>query len=102
MGLRTPNEGDPVVYSKSKQSVSPGPRARHVNPAGKGDSYSYVVEKHWSIKEVHADGTVTLVTRRGKTHVVRTEDPCLRPANLWERLIYAARFPGATEPSGDP
>ncbi|MEO8270266.1 MAG: hypothetical protein ABI557_11140 [Aureliella sp.] len=85
--------GDQVVFVKSKQSTAPGPRAQQVNPSLKGDQYSYVVEKYWVVVAVHDDASVTLVTRRGKEHRVQLDNPLLRRANLWERFVYARRFP---------
>ncbi len=85
--------GDKVVYSKSKQSGAPGPRAQDVAPSPKGDDYTYVVDKYWIVREVHPDGHLTLMTRRGKTHVIPIDDPCLRLAGFWERVFHAKRFP---------
>ena len=101
MSLQNPRVGEAVVYTKSKQSAAPGPRAKQVNPARQGDSYSYVVDKYWRIKQVHGDATVTLVTRRGKMHVLPIEDPCLRKANLWERLLQSHRFPSRSSFTND-
>lgn len=47
----------------------------------RGDSYQAVV----------ADREVR--TRRGKRHVLRTDDPALRPARWWERWFWGNRFP---------
>ncbi|GAB5405321.1 MAG: hypothetical protein Aurels2KO_35520 [Aureliella sp.] len=85
--------GSNVVFSKSKSSVSPGPRAIEITPEGKGDGYQYVVEKFWTVKASHDDGTLTLVTRRGKEHRIPADHPQLRPARWWERLLYRSRFP---------
>lgn len=85
--------GSKVVFAKDKMGLSPGPRAKEVVPLEKGDAYSYIVDKFWTVKAMHADGTATLITRRGKEHMVRVDDPRLRPATLWERLWYRRRFP---------
>mgnify|MGYP003564980155 CR=1 FL=1 len=84
--------GSKVVYSKDKTGPSPGRRAKEVDPAPKGDAYSYIVDKYWTVRSVD-DDVVTLVTRRGKVHEVPLDDPKLRRANLWERILYANRFP---------
>lgn len=84
--------GDFVVYSKQKVSKSPGPRAVDVSPATKGDTYAYVVDKYWIVTAVNADGTLTLRTRRGKEHVIRSDDPLLRHPSLWERLWHSGRY----------
>lgn len=85
--------GSKVVVAKSKSSVSPGPRAKEIHPQQKGNGYRYVVEKHWTVKEVHDDGTLTLLTRRGKEHRLAADDRQLRPARWWERWLYRDRFP---------
>jgi hypothetical protein len=84
--------GDWVVYRKQKTSRSPGPRARETRAARKGDFYNYVVDKYWVVGNVLDGGQVELRTRRGKQHVVPSNDPRLRKAHWWERLMHAARF----------
>jgi hypothetical protein len=84
--------GDWVIYRKTKHSLLPGPRAANVNAARFGDGYSYTVDKFWTVREVRSDGSLLLETRRGKQHSVRPDDPCLRRANLWQRLWYRDRF----------
>ena len=85
--------GEPVIFVVSKSSVDPGPRAKHVHPAPAGETYSYQVEKFWTVAEVRSDGHVLLVTRRGKQHDVDLSDPRLRGARWWEKWIYRERFP---------
>jgi hypothetical protein len=85
--------GDAVVYQISKVSTDPGPRAKDVHPAAFGETYSYIVDKYWTVAEIQANGNLVLVTRRGKRHVVSPSDPCLRSARWWERWIYRERFP---------
>jgi len=97
--------GDPVVFIVSKISAQPGPRAQDVRPALHGDTYNYVVEKFWTVREITDDGRLHLVTRRGKTHTVDPADPRLRSASWWERLSMRDRFPklhesAAANPSG--
>lgn len=87
------NRGDWVVYQMQKRSVSPGPRATDVHPAGSGDTYSYVVEKYWVVSEVRDDGTLVLQTRRGKTHEVSPDDFRLRKPRWLERWLLSQRFP---------
>jgi hypothetical protein len=88
--------GDPVIFRISKKSTDPGPRARDVHPAEHGEDYSYIVDKFWTVAEVLSDGTVKLVTRRGKQHIIALDDPRLRPARWWERWLYRNRFPAPT------
>lgn len=85
--------GDPVVYSMEKHSDSPGPRARNVHPAPRGEFYSYVVDKLWIVEEQLGDGRLRLRTRRGKERLVDSADPMLRAPTLWERLRFRSRFP---------
>jgi hypothetical protein len=54
----------------------------------------YSVDKYWIVTE-QRDGQITLLSRRGKLHLVDANDPRLRPASWWERLIYRDRFPTA-------
>jgi hypothetical protein len=51
------------------------------------------VKKYWLVRDVLADGTLAVVTRRGKQRVVTVTDPRLRRARWWERLFLASRFP---------
>jgi hypothetical protein len=88
--------GDIVVYRKRKVSASPGPRARGVAPAPRGDDYAYSVDKFWRVVAVEPGGTVVVTTRRGKRHTVAAGDPNLRHARWWERLLLWHRFPTAS------
>lgn len=95
--------GEPVIFTKAKHSLAPGPRAHDVMPAAHGDSYAYQVDKFWVVESEDAEGRLVLRTRRGKQHVVAPDDERLRRPTLWERLRYRDRFPepGADgEPSG--
>ncbi|OYW21911.1 MAG: hypothetical protein B7Z55_05290 [Planctomycetales bacterium 12-60-4] len=85
--------GDPVIFCVSKISTEPGPRAEDVYPAAHGDTYSYLVPKFWRVERLNDDGSLVLVTRRGKRHTVIPDDPRLRAASLWERWTYSHRFP---------
>ena len=87
--------GDWVVYRKQKYSDSPGPRAKAVNAAPRGETYTYFVDKLWVVKQQLADDQVLLVTRTGKQHAVSAADRNLRPARWWERWMYADRFRAA-------
>lgn len=89
--------GDLVVFVVSKISREPGPRAHHIHPAPFGETYQYIVEKYWTVRSHATDGTLELVTRRGKVHHVRADDPRLRPARLWERWFHRGRFPDLTQ-----
>ena len=93
MSIQDARVGDKVVYAKEKNSFSPGPRAQEVSAASKGDTYSYIVEKYWVVKKVNGDGTLVLLTRKGKEHCVNSSDLRLRRANLWEKLFLNSRFP---------
>jgi hypothetical protein len=86
--------GQAVVYRLPKQGTRPGRRARNLRPSPHGETYVYDVDKYWRIAEFLAGDQLLLTTRRGKTHIVRRDDPQLRPASWWERLFYCGRFPG--------
>ncbi len=92
MSTRKFKPGDWVIYRKTKHSEHPGPRAENISPAPHGEGYSYTVDKFWIVREVRQDGSLLVLTRRGKQHVVKADDPCLRRANLLQRLIYRSRF----------
>lgn len=84
--------GDWVIYHKTKWSAEPGPRAKNVTPSAGGDQYVYNVDKFWVVEETKDDGSVVLITRRGKRHVLDKELPSLKRANWIERLRYRSRF----------
>ncbi len=86
--------GDPVIYRKRKCTPHPGPRARHVTPAPRGEDYAYEVDKFWVVAETLPDHRLVLRTRRGKLHVVNENDPHLRRPSLLERIRFRWRFPG--------
>lgn len=91
--------GSLVIYRLTKISSHPGPRAKDIAPAPKGETYSYEVDKFWVVAASNGDGTLRLRTRRGKEHLVESSDPRLRPARWWERLMYRHRFPNLEERS---
>ncbi len=93
MAIRNARVGEKVVFAKDKSSTSPGKRAKEVAAAAKGDQYSYIVEKYWVVTEVRSDGTVQLLTRRGKVHFVSADDPRIRRASWLEKLFRRHRFP---------
>jgi hypothetical protein len=84
--------GDWVIFRKRKHSASPGPRAKDITPERNGEEYSYCVDKFWGVASLE-NGHVVLITRRGKQHTVDADDPNLRHARWWERLLYRDRFP---------
>ena len=84
--------GNPVIFRVTKQSTDPGPRAVDVHPAQSGETYSYQVDKFWTVREV-LDDNLQLVTRRGKQRLVSKRDIRLRHARWWERWLYSDRFP---------
>ena len=90
--------GDPVIFRVTKQSTDPGPRAVDVHPAQSGETYSYQVDKFWTVSEILPDESLQLITRRGKQRVVSKYDLRLRHARWWERWVYADRFPNLSQP----
>ncbi len=85
--------GDWVIYTKQKISDSPGPRAKSINAAKRGETYSYFVDKYWAVGSWVDDKTLLLYTRTGKLHKVSADDSHLRPAAWWERWLLAHKFP---------
>jgi hypothetical protein len=90
--------GDFVIYRKQKFSVHPGPHARSISPAPHGDSYSYWVDKFWRVIAVEPDHRLVVCTRRGKRHTLSADDPAMRRASWWERLLLWHRFPTQVSP----
>ena len=84
-------KGDWVIYSITKRSPRPGPRARNVYPEPHGDQYLYQVDKFWIVDDVK-DDELHLRTRTGKLHIMSSADRDLRHANLLERMIFRQRF----------
>jgi hypothetical protein len=84
---------DVVVYRKQKSSARPGAHAKDIAPAARGDSYSYFVDKFWRVIDVLDDNTLVVLTRRGKQHIVKIDDPALRRMHWWERFLFSHRFP---------
>ncbi len=85
--------GDRVVYTRDKCTSCPGPRAKNVDAAPKGELYQYQVDKFWRVAEVAINGDLILKTRRGKSHRVQDDDPRLRKASLFEILFRRKYFP---------
>jgi hypothetical protein len=85
--------GVPIVYRVVETSTCPGPEARDIHPAERGELYYYLTHKYWRVEEVRQDGWIVALTPLMEHHYLRRDDPNLRKANLLERLRYAARFP---------
>ena len=85
--------GVPIVYRMVETSTRPGPEARDIHPAERGDLYYYLITKYWRVEEVLQDGWIVAITPLMEHHYLRQDDPNLRTANLLERLRYGARFP---------
>ena len=85
--------GAPIVYRVVETSTCPGPEARDIHPAERGELYYYLTNKYWRVEEVRQDGWIVALTPLMEHHYLRRDDPNLRKANLLERLRYAARFP---------
>lgn len=94
--------GDKVVYKKQKNSTSPGPRAKDIQPANFGEEYWYSVDKYWLVVNVNEDQTIDVVTRRGKRHRLEPNDQRLRHSAWWEKLIFGTRFPPPPETYTEP
>jgi len=84
--------GEWVVFTTTKFSVIPGPRANHIHPVQAGDGYSYTVDKFWIVIEVTDDGQIVLQTRRGKRHTIRADDFRLRRATMLEQHRHKDRY----------
>ena len=83
---------DCVIYRKPKFSARPGPHASGICPAPHGDSYSYGVDKFYRVIAAGPGDEVVVRTRRGRRHTLAADDPALRRARWWERLLWRSRF----------
>lgn len=70
--------GEPVIYRALKRSPHPGPRAADISSETRGEDYVYHVDKYWVVADMPDEGDLLLRTRKGKEHLVRTNDPNLR------------------------
>jgi len=86
-------KGDWVIYVKTKYGPQPDPRATVVAPMAKGENYTSQIEKFRRVVRVGDDGTVLLRTQSGKLRLMDADDPNLRHAHWWERVLYRRRFP---------
>lgn len=95
--------GDRVIYTATKHSAHPGPRAEAVHPEQHGEGYWYDVKKYWLVVQVQPDGALVVITRRGKERSLAATDPRLRRARWWEALLFRDRFPrlSSGQPSGN-
>lgn len=84
--------GDFVIVKKYKASTSPSPRAKDIDPATQGDTYSYRIDKYWKVAQVLEDGTIEIETRGGKRHHLDRRNQDFRKANLLDRLFHRDRF----------
>ena len=82
-----------IVYRMQKVSTCPSARAYEVHPAEQGDTYSYIVDKYWTVADVLADGLVVAIIRTNKRHYLRLDDPNLHRARMIERIRHRDRFP---------
>ncbi len=85
--------GDMVIYRKPKVSTHPTLNAVEVHPAEHGDMYAYQVDKYWVVARELDEEAIEVKTRTGKLHRVDRNDPRLRKAGLWARLLRRGRFP---------
>ncbi|GJL56870.1 MAG: hypothetical protein NPIRA02_40020 [Nitrospirales bacterium] len=84
--------GDFVIFTKTKSSSHPSPRAQEVYPAQHGDTYSYTINKFWKVIQVFDDNTIEIETRRGKRHRLDKNSPQLRKVTLWDRVKFRDRL----------
>ena len=88
-GYRT---GDHVVYLMPKCRTQPGVRAENVRASKRGENYAYFVRKPWTVARKVDSDHVEVVTRGGKRHVLKTDDPLLHHAGIWESLVMRFRW----------
>ena len=93
--------GDRVVYTATKHSRHPGPRAEAGAAGAARRGLLVRCKKYWLVREVRPDGTLTVITRRGKERIVAGRRPRLRPARWWETFFFGSRFPQNRDGSPD-
>ncbi len=84
--------GEFVIFRKSKTSVRPSPRAKDLQPAKHGDTYSYIIDKFWKVVQVFDDNTIEVETRRGKRSRLDANSPLVRKVYPWERFFFRDRL----------
>lgn len=84
--------GDFIIVRKWKASTHPSPRAKEVYPTQYGDTYHYGIDKYWKVVEIIDDHTVVIETRRGKRHVIQTDQVRLRRAGFLDKMFNGKRF----------
>lgn len=85
--------GDSIIYHKPKSSVSPGPRARQVYALEHGEHYHYVVDKFWKVTAVNGDGTIEVITVRGKRIACRSTTPISAKPSPCSSFFTGSAFP---------
>jgi len=99
-----------VVHRSQIHSTSPAPNAKGVYAAPHGDDYSYYVEEYVKVVAVLPEGKLIVCTRYGTQRALCAEDPMLRRATWWERLLFRKLFKlfppytdiiGHTQPEGE-
>lgn len=98
MAERSFAKGDWVIFRRKKITTHPGPRAKEVQAAPHGDDYYYFVDKFWIVAQVMGEDKLLLQTRRGKQHIIHRDDPQLRHASLWDRIVHRRRFTSIPPP----
>ena len=86
-----------VVYRSQRHSTSPEPNAKGVFAAPHGDDYSYYVEEYARVAAVLPDGKLFICTKNGTQHTLQIEEPLLRRAGWWERLMLRKNFPACND-----
>ena len=84
--MRKFTRGDFVVY------YEPAPRRPAlVEPAGGGSAH--FTTHYLTVRESSKKGTLVLQAHSGQLIVTHNQNPDLRRARWWERLVHGSRFP---------
>jgi hypothetical protein len=86
-----------VVYLIQRHSTSPESNAKGVYAAPHGDDYSYYVEEYARVAAVLPEGNLIIHTNTGAQYTLPAEEPMLRRAGWWERLMLRKNFPPCIE-----
>ena len=113
--------GAPIVYRVVETSTCPGPDARDIHPAERGELYYYLTNKYWRVEEVRQDGWIVAhldeggkpgkvigntAVKKGESNnvVIKLSEDVPAGGKLWPMLhidagtIGTYEFPGADAP----
>ena len=89
-----------VVLLTQRYSPTPSPHAKGLYATPCGDDYSYYLEVYARVVAVLPEGKILVGTKTGEQYTLRNDEPSLRRASWWERLLFKKQFPPRTDTAG--